>query len=218
METTINSTSTSDQLRAAQIDSSAIPKLRNNDTMLCRVLVKISNEKDNSSTLLKPRELPEISNSTRRSWVDGIKRSVENKTDNDHIRPLDFLLSLDGSVEHQPSSSGTDQTPFSTPTKNNHHYPAPYQIPPPTILDLDSKEKVRRAELFALGSLIYEIYANEAPFESAKLNDTEIQARYSRAQFPNVTHLPQWPIILSCWSVEFARELYAILSTYLSFS
>ncbi|MCJ1457186.1 hypothetical protein MMC28_007553 [Mycoblastus sanguinarius] len=175
--------------------------------MLCRVLVKILGEKDDSLTLLRPRNVHELSDSTRKSWVEGMKRFVESETEYQHIRPLDFLFFLDGFVEVQPSSDQT--TPLPCPTT----YPPPYRIPPETITDLEPNEKVRRSELFALGSLIYEIYANEAPFESLK--DSDVQARYRSAQFPNVTHLPQWPIILSCWSVEFARELYAILSKWL---
>ena len=117
----------------------AIPRPTNNDTMLCRVLVKTSNESDNSPTFLKPREVSDISNSTRKSWVEGINRYVENNTDHDHIQPLGFLLSLDGSVEPQPSSD--DETPlFSSPT-NTDYYPAPYRIPPSTIPDLDSEKK-----------------------------------------------------------------------------
>lgn len=178
--------------------------LEDNDTMLCRVLIKIPDEKDESLTLSRPRNVPDISDLTRKSWVDGMKQFVESGIDYQHIRPLDFLFSLDGSVEVQPSS---DQT---SPKPPLNSYRSPYRIPPETITDLESNEKVRRAELFALGSLIYEIYANKAPFES--LRDSDVQAWYCRAQFPDVTHLPQWPIILSCWSVEFARELYAILS------
>ena len=196
--------STFDELKAAQFSSGAETRLKDNDTMLCRILIKIPGEKDDSLSLLRPRNVPDISDSTRKSWVDCMKRFVESGTEYQHIRPLNFFLFLNGSVEIQPSSDQT--TPEHPPTT----YRSPYRIPPETITDLDSKEKVRRAELFALGSLIYEIYANEAPFES--LRDSDVQARYRCAQFPNVTHLPQWPIILSCWSVEFARELYAILS------
>lgn len=193
------------KLEAGQMSSDAVTRPKDSDRMLCRVLVKIPGEKDKSLTLTRPRDFPDISDSTRRSWVDGMRRFVEGGSEYQNIRPLKFLVSLDGSVEVQPPSS--DQTPPEAPSTSYH---SPYRIPSETITDLEYSEKVRRAELFALGSLIYEIYANEAPFES--LQDSDVQAQYCHAQFPDVTHLPQWPIILSCWSVEFARELYAILS------
>lgn len=80
------------------------------------------------------------------------------------------------------------------------------------ITDLKFNKKVHCTELFTLRSLIYEIYIIKAPFESLK--DSDIQTQYCCAQFLNVTHLLQWFIILSCWSVEFVRELYTILSKW----
>lgn len=206
---------TFDSLKAAQVNPVAVTRFENKDTfpcedidtMLCRVHVKIPGEKADSLTLRRPRDVPDISDATRKSWVNGMKQFVSSGADYHHIRPLDFLVSLDGSVEVQPSSdqAAASTTPFI--------YPSPYRIPPETITDLEPSEKIRRAELFALGSLIYEVYANEAPFET--LGGSDVQAQYRRVRFPAVTHLPQWPIILSCWSVEFARELCAILSTLL---
>ena len=215
METSFESTFY-DRLKAAQYDPGAEIELKDSNTMIepptllngsntmtCRMLVEILSEESESPTLLRPRDVTDISDSTRQSWVDGMKRFVESGTEDQRIRPLDFHLSLDGSVEVQPS----DQT---SPDLLPNTYPSAYRIPPETIIDLEPHERVRRAELFALGSMIYEISAEQAPFES--FEDSDIQARYRRAEYPPVTHLPQWPIILSCWSVEFARELSAILS------
>ena len=155
--------SSSDTISLKQLGCSN-QTLEDNDTVLCRVLIKMPGEKDESLTLSRPRNVPDISDLTRKSWVDGMKQFVESGTEYQHIRPLDFL------IEVQPSS---DQTPPEPPLNS---YRSPYRIPPETITDLESNEKVRRAELFALGSLIYEIYANKAPFES--LRDSDVQARY----------------------------------------
>ena len=194
------------ELIAAQYSSSAVPQVEDTDTMLCRVVIKTPGEKDDGPTLQKPREVPDIDNSIRQSWVKGIEQFVKDMAEYPHIRPLDFHLFLNGSVELNPSDQESSNS-------NPSNYPPRYRIPPETITDLTAAEKVRRAEVFALGSLIYEVYANEAPYEN--LGDGEIQARYRRAEFPDVTRLPQWPLILSCWSVEFARELEAILSKLL---
>ena len=200
------SQNTVSELIAAQYSSSEVPQLEGTSTMLCRILVQTSGEKDDSPTLLRPCEVPDISDSIRQSWARGMEQFVKDMAEYQHIRPLDFRLFLNGSVRLQPSDQ---ESSVSTPS----HYPPPYRIPPETIIDLADNEKARRAELFAFGSLIYEVYANEAPFES--LSASEIQARYRRAEFPDVTHLPQWPLILSCWSVEFARELQATLGKLL---
>jgi hypothetical protein len=118
------------------------------------------------------------------------------------IRPWDFVLSFDDSVRSLAVPSSEDD--------HNRVYPARYRIPPATIEDLDEGERVKRAELFALGSILYEIWFSRKPFE--ELSDVEVQIRYSNANVPeDVTTLSQGPVILSCWSVEFARELYQIV-------
>ncbi|KAG8532451.1 uncharacterized protein KY384_002328 [Bacidia gigantensis] len=178
-------------------------RVEEENTMTCRMLVTTFAEGRESPILLKPRHVTDASDEIRTSWVNGMKNYVGSESEHEHVRPLDFLFALDGSVDIQAPTSTTSDLPDT--------YPATHRIPPATIADLQPKEKVRRAELFALGSLIYEIYAGEAPFES--LEDDEIQTRYRGAEFPKVTHLPQWPIILACWSVEFARELGAILNS-----
>ena len=175
--------------------------------MICRMLIKVppnNDENKPSPNLSRPRDLPEISNSIRAFWVQGMNSLVQSTTEHLHIRPLDFILSLDGSVELQPPARVSSHPPDS--------YPAAYRIPPETTTDLSLTEQVRRAELFALGSLIYELYAGEAPFEG--LLDSEKHVRFCSAEFPKVTHLPQWLEILSCWSVEFAGELMGILGMW----
>lgn len=52
-------------------------------------------------------------------------------------------------------------------------YPVRFQIPPGTLRELDHHEKVRRAERFAMASLLYEILSGTKPFE-------ELTALYAR--------------------------------------
>ena len=167
------------------------------------MLVQVPGEGDDDPLVLRPRDVIDTSDMARKAWVDGMKQFVESREEDHHIRPLNFLFFPNGSVEPQPSNQMSTESSLDI-------YLSAYRIPPETISDLEPKEKVRRAELFALGCMIYELYANKASFEG--LEDDDIQARYRRGHFPEVTHLPQWPIILSCWSVEFASDLYAILS------
>jgi hypothetical protein len=63
--------------------------------------------------------------------------------------------------------------------------------------------------MFALGSLLYEINSGKKPFE--ELSDNEVQLRFSNGDFPGDVTSPQlWPNILSCWSLEFSKELKKI--------
>lgn len=171
------------------------------NSVTCRIRVQAHNA-DTEMHTLHPRDMPDIMAITRKSWVTGLQDYVTGLPSHLEIRALDFQLSISGSVSVSP------QPMSPVPPLVTIHpsvYPSAYRIPPETISGLAAEEKVRRAELFALGSLIYEIYADEAPF--ASLLEQDIQAQFRQAHFPNVTHLFRWPIILSCWSVEFARAI-----------
>lgn len=66
-------------------------------------------------------------------------------------------------------------------------YPPRFRIPLTTIIDLDLKEQVRRAELFTCGSVLYQIYNDsKKPFEGELKDDISdnnntiiIQARFN---------------------------------------
>lgn len=184
------------------------------EEMLCRLRIATDAE-----TYIKVRDAPDIASSseTRRKWVAGMQAVVAGSCNEDDvkIRPLDFVLGLDGSVH---LADGKElELALADDGCGAYHlvYPSRFQIPSATIKDLDAKERVRRAELFALGSLIYEIHKGKAPFE--ELDDAEVQCRYAKAEFPPVAELEQWPIILTCWSVEFACELSRIWSKLFHF-
>ena len=73
--------------------------------------------------------------------------------DRSYIRNWDLVLSLDGSVENIAQNPPT----FSVPAKR---YPARYRLPEVISDQLTlNKDKIRRAELFALGSILYEVIA-----------------------------------------------------------
>ena len=169
-------------------------------SMLCRVRVLTPSGSEEKPALLKPRGVPDLTDQLRKTWVQDMQQFVMSSGEHQHIRPLDFQLYLSGTVEHRPISL--------TSLTSTTVYPPSYRIPPETIAELTTEEKVQRSERFALGSLIYEIYAGEAAFEG--LSEHEIQDRFRRAHFPAVTHIPLWLVILSCWSLEFAIVLQAM--------
>jgi hypothetical protein len=106
----------------------------------------------------------------------------------DTIRPWEFILNLNGTVEC-----------LALPLSNSHDnkvYPARFRIPAHTLLQLDLEGKNKRSEMIALGSLLYEINSSKKPFE--ELSDDEVQLRFSNRDFPgDVTSLQLWPNILS---------------------
>ena len=169
-------------------------------SMLCRVRILTPSGSEEKPALLKPRDVPDLTDQLRKTWVQDMQQFVMSSAEHQHIRPLDFQLYLSGTVEHRPTSL--------TSLTSTTVYPPSYRIPPETIAELTTEQKVQRSECFALGSLIYEIYAGEAAFEG--LSEHEIQDRFRRAHFPAVTHIPLWLVILSCWSLEFAIALQAM--------
>lgn len=63
----------------------------------------------------------------------------------------------------------------------NAGYPARFQIPPRTLWGLDEEQKVKRAEMFAMASLLYEIFSGTQIFEG--LSGDEVQDRFSNGEF-----------------------------------
>lgn len=57
------------------------------------------------------------------------------------------------------------------------------------------------SDLFALGSVLYELVAGHRPYENLK--DNTIQSMYEQGQFPNVEGLLLGEIILGCWKGRF---------------
>jgi serine/threonine protein kinase len=62
--------------------------------------------------------------------------------------------------------------------------------------DFDDRP-VRKRELFALGSAIYEIMAWRRPYED--LEDTEVEKRFAHEEFPPLGDLTVGRVISNCW-------------------
>ncbi len=66
------------------------------------------------------------------------------------------------------------------------------------------------SDLFALGSVLYELVVGENPYQD--LDDGTIEALYSQGKFPSVEGLFLEEIIIGCWIIQFhsAHELLRI--------
>ena len=167
--------------------------------LICRIRVDKANDCNGSTEQLEHSAVFDIKDCSeagielRTQWA----REVVNHFGVIHnaIQPWDFLARLDGSVKLLPVSAPEGEV-----------YPVRFQIPPVTISELDHHEKIRRAERFAMASLLYEILSGTKPFE--ELTDDEVQHRFSNAVFPdNANSLPHSLIIYSGWSEEFSQQL-----------
>ena len=172
--------------------------------LTCRLQVKKVEDNDDSgqpqeATILPLKDFPDVGTETRTRWANEvIKHFGQTEETYTSIRPWDFVAGLDGSIESLPVPGSGDNL--------IEGYPARFQIPPSTLQGLDDKEKVRRAEMFAMASLLYEIMTGRKPLEG--LTDDEVRRRFVAGDFPDDTAaLPNVLFILSGWSATFSQEL-----------
>lgn len=95
-------------------------------------------------------------------------------------------------------------------------YSARFRIPPTTLKGLPEEECKKRAQRFAVGSLMYEIMAGKPPFED--LEEGSVQQNFEKGLYP--TETMEYPLeiavqILGFWSQEFTEQ-YIKHSAYLS--
>lgn len=150
------------------------------------------------------REFPDgVGTETRSQWAGKVMRIFDEEESHDRIRGWDFVAGLDGSLESRAIvrvENGDDNN------EDEVQYPARYQIPSSALEGLDPKHKVRKAELFAMASLLYEIMSGTEPFKG--LSDEEVQRRFSQGEFPkDASSLPSSLVIYSGWSEEFSLAL-----------
>ena len=169
--------------------------------VLCRIhaRVRLNSYPDKDHWQVNLKDLPNLSEDIRKQWARRVSDLIETSTFADTplaIRPWDLLLSLDGDIEALP----VPQVPGDGPAL----YPARFRMPPASTQSFSLAERIPRQELFALGSLLYEIATSTRPF--AGLSDDEVQSRYCSGDFPDdLRDLPLDMLlaILSSWSLEF---------------
>lgn len=145
------------------------------------------------------RNCPDIGVELRIRWATELMKHFEQPPEPiTSIRPWDFVAKMDGSVESLPNPVLTGDL--------CEGYPARFQIPSCTLDGLNHEEKVRRAEMFAMACLLYEIMSGRKPFE--ELADDKVQHRFMNGDVPNdAATLPNSLFMFSGWSEEFAQEL-----------
>ena len=136
---------------------------------------------------LNLRDRPDIPIETRVKWANGVIAIVQSDSQTpDKIRPWCLELFLNGTVSVRLEPTGGDV------------YPARYRIPVDAVVGSEHREAIKRAELFALGTLLYEIETGQKPFEC--LGDEEVQRKYGAGEFPvDVPNLKLGPLIYYYW-------------------
>ena len=176
-----------------------LPKAMAPAQLTCRIRLHKAEKYDadtdqpEESAVFDLKDCQEVGIEVRTQWAREIMKYFD--ITHESVRPWDFLARLDGSVKLLPQSVSQGEV-----------YPARFQIPLDTLRELDQPEKVRRAEKFAMASLLYEILSGMKPFE--EMTDGEVQSRFSNAVFPeDAMSLPYSLYIHSGWSEEFSQEV-----------
>jgi hypothetical protein len=114
------------------------------------------------------------------------------------IHPISLIVNMNGTIHAKPVHVVVPANALPG------FYPARYRIPMFTISKLSLEKQIWRAEMFALGTLLYELFTGHRIFKG--LSDEMIQNHYCEAdQFPEIDNLPVHVqcLIYACWSAEF---------------
>ena len=175
--------------------------------VICQIRVQQSESHDSDhqsqheAVLLPLCDCGDVSIETRKKWTVGVMERIGGGSEHNSIRPWNLVAKSDGSVESLATPASEKDL--------SEGYPARFQIPHGPLDGLETREKVTRAEKFAMASLLYEIMTGKKPFE--ELSDSELQNRFTRGDFPDdAAFLPSSLFILSGWSKEFELEIAKI--------
>ncbi|KAM0308094.1 hypothetical protein ACHAO8_010318 [Botrytis cinerea] len=179
-------------------------KMKASERAICKVRPPVY--KKNCEVLDSNREY-----NLKLKWAHSIHKlffTDEQTGDRNNVRNFDFVLNLDGSVENYFQDQPTS---LMTATQ----YPTRYQLPEAISYRLNTtKDKVARAELFALGSILYEITLGHQLFhevDESVDNGREIQRLIAIGSFPeDLWNLPITPKILGCLCPGFIEEMLSL--------
>ncbi|KAF7953378.1 hypothetical protein EAE96_006584 [Botrytis aclada] len=171
---------------------------------ICRIRLPVNENNRDELDLSRQSNL-------RLRWAHSIHTlffTGEKTSGRNHVRNFDFVLNVNGSVENyfqdQPAS-------LMTATQ----YPTRYQLPEAISDRLNTTDEiVARAELFAFGSILYEITLGHQLFHEVDESvdeGREIQRLIALGCFPeDLWNLPITPKILGCFCPGFIEEMLSL--------
>ncbi|KAM3075636.1 hypothetical protein ACMFMG_007770 [Clarireedia jacksonii] len=167
---------------------------------VCKVRLPTSEE---SYQELDPNRKDEL----RLQWANSIQQlflkdhEPPNRT---YIRNWDIVLNMnDGSAENYFQDHSVSSAML---------YPPRYQLPEVISDRLDTNEqRIARTELFALGSILYEVATGRQLFheiDESVANESVIKTLVTLRMFPDdLWDLPLTPWILACWCPDFIPKM-----------
>ncbi|KAF7954528.1 hypothetical protein EAE96_005648 [Botrytis aclada] len=144
-------------------------------------------------------------------WATSVQKlffSDQELPNRNHVRDFDILLNMNGSAENYFQNQPECSTSATI-------YPARYQLPDAISDRLDSnEERIARAELFALGSILYEITTCHRLFhelDDGANKERKIQRLIRIGSFPeDLWKSPIAPRILVCFCPGFLPEMLSL--------
>ncbi|KAM0146241.1 hypothetical protein ACHAQE_010834 [Botrytis cinerea] len=150
-------------------------------------------------------------NNLNLQWATSVQKlffSDQELPNRNHVRDFDIVLNMNGSAENYFQNQPECSTSATI-------YPARYQLPNAISDRLDSnEERIARAELFALGSILYQITCCHRLFyelDGDVNKKRKIQRLISIGSFPeDLWESPIAPRILVCFCPGFLPEMLSL--------
>lgn len=117
------------------------------------------------------------------------------------IKPRNFLLDATLNIKIIDfSGSSLDGSKPASGEGTRFYLPRHWRDPPTVATDL-----------FALGSTLYEVFQGTSPYE--EIPSDQVEERFKRKEFPNVSAIPYGQIIKQCWlsQVDSAEHVQAFM-------
>jgi hypothetical protein len=156
-------------------------------------------------------------------WANAIQQlffPAQDQPNRTYLRNWDIILNIDGSAENYLQNSDQAQDQAVSSAKS---YPPRYQLPD-TIserLGANEPERILRQEIFALGSILYEVATGHKLFHSLGDGDAVggiVQTCIARGLFPeDLWGLQLMPRILGCWCPGLVAEMRGLSKRCMGF-
>ncbi len=134
-------------------------------------------------------------------WAKAVVDTLAVDSTQDNVRAMDFIIDNTTDIAiHRLAPKVLPNEQFNT----RKTYPARYRLPQANH-GYSRAEMIIKIEIFALGSLFYELASGQSPWaEVTHLTEDEIALRFTNHRFPDSTPFAELGTVIEhCWTREY---------------